>query len=84
MADAIAENDRRMAAAREADEKAQRELNQTIAENREAHRAEWEETEAAEVHRQTAAAEDVMRSPTPQALKKLGSKPGDARRGPSS
>ena len=54
MADAIAENDRRMAAARDAEEKAQRELNASIAENREAHREAWEETEVADVHRQMA------------------------------
>ncbi len=69
---------------REEEEERQVALNRQVAEAREAHRVEWEETDAAVVAAQHRYAEHIAKLPTPEALDELGSTVGDATRGPAS
>jgi hypothetical protein len=74
----------RMSAAREAEEEAQRELNERIARQREAAFADYVESEAGQVAEQGRNAERLMRLPTPELHKELGTPPSDPLKGPSS
>jgi hypothetical protein len=74
----------RMTAAREAEQAVQAELNERIAHNREAAFEAYVESEAGQTHYQAEEAERIMRLPTPEAHKALGTPPSDPLKGPSS
>jgi peptidoglycan hydrolase CwlO-like protein len=84
MANAIAEQDALHAQVAKDADKAAREAAELTAENRAAAKEEYDDSERGDVARQIAEAERVMRLPTPEALKAMGSVvPKDPTRFPS-
>ena len=80
----IEELDARHARARAGAERDNAKLNKLINDNREAHKAEWDDSESGEQAAQIAEAERIIRLPTPEALKAMGSVvPVDVTRFPS-
>jgi hypothetical protein len=84
MADALSRFDAQVAKQRVADEKAARDAAELTAELREAAKEAYDNSEQGDVAAQIAEAERIMRLPTPEALKAMGSHvPKDPTRFPS-